>query len=130
MRIISVHEVYPGHFVQFLHIPRTRSTVRRIFGSGAFVEGWAHYTEELMVEQGYGADDLRVGISQVLEALERVGRYIAGIKIHRGDMTLEEAQNFFMQQCYLTQVSARRETLMGTQDPFYLTLHPWETRNY
>lgn len=119
-RIISVHEVYPGHYLQFLHLPRCVSTVRRILSSGAFVEGWAHYTEELMVEQGYYRGDPKMRLVQVAEALERVGRYIVGIRLHAEDMTFDQAQEFFVKECYLAPVHARRETLRGTVDPFYL----------
>ncbi|WP_053958815.1 DUF885 domain-containing protein [Sulfobacillus thermosulfidooxidans] len=124
MQMISIHEVYPGHFVQFLQIPKTSSTVRRVFGSGAFVEGWAHYTEELMIEQGYGDGNIALQISYVLEALERLGRFIVAIRLHRGDFTLDDAQRFFETECFMTAVGAKRETLRGTQDPFYL-IYTW-----
>ncbi|OLZ09536.1 DUF885 domain-containing protein [Sulfobacillus thermosulfidooxidans] len=124
MQMISIHEVYPGHFVQFLQIPKTSSTVRRIFGSGAFIEGWAHYTEELMIEQGYGDGNLALQISYVLEALERLGRFIVAIRLHRGDVTLDDAQKFFETECFMTPMGAKRETLRGTQDPFYL-IYTW-----
>lgn len=121
--VISAHEVFPGHFVQFLHLPRARSTVRKVFGSGAFIEGWAHYTEELMVEEGYGGagpDGLKLQLMQIMEALERVGRLIVGIRLHTEAMTVEEAAAFFVNECYMEPVNARREALRGTMDPFYL----------
>ena len=120
LRIISTHEVYPGHYAQFLWLPKARSTVRKILWSGAFVEGWAHYAEELMLEAGYGDRDPRMRLAQVQEALVRVGRFIVGIRLHVGDMTLEQAEQFFNKECMMTPKSAHREALRGTMDPFYL----------
>ena len=124
LRLIAIHEVYPGHFLQFLHIPTNKSTVRRVFGSAAFMEGWAHYAEEMMIEQGYGVNDPAVGMTQVLEALERVGRFIGGIQLHRGTWSLEETEKFFENACYMTPLGAKRESLRGTEDPFYL-VYTW-----
>jgi uncharacterized protein (DUF885 family) len=119
-RIISAHEVYPGHYLQFLHLPRSQSSVRKLIPSGAFTEGWAHYAEELMLEAGYGHGQPEMWISQTMEALERVGRYIMGIRLHTGDATYDEAVQFFEEQCFMQPVAARREALRGTMDPFYL----------
>jgi uncharacterized protein (DUF885 family) len=120
LRVISAHEVYPGHYAQFLCLPRCKSTVRKMLWSGAFVEGWAHYTEELMIEEGYGDGDPFMRLAQVQEALVRVGRFIVGIRLHVGDMTVEEAEAFFQAACLMSPKSARREALRGTMDPFYL----------
>ncbi len=120
MRLISAHEVYPGHFAQFAVLPTTPSTVRKIFWSGAFVEGWAHYTEQLVVDEGYGDGEPWMRIAQIMEALERVGRYIVGIRLHAGDMTFDQAKEFFITECHLMPVHAQREAIRGTMDPFYL----------
>lgn len=120
IRIISAHEVYPGHYVQYLHLPRCSSTVRRMIPSGAFVEGWAHYTEELMVEQGYGHHDLQMRIAQIMEALQRVGRFIVGIRLHTHDISFDDAERFFEQECFMQALPAQREAIRGTMDPFYL----------
>ncbi|MDA8193159.1 MAG: DUF885 domain-containing protein [Thermaerobacter sp.] len=119
-RIISAHEVYPGHFVQFLHFPRGRSTIRKVLPSNAFIEGWAHYVEEMLVEEGYGDGQPQMRLMQTMEALERVGRFIVAIRLHAGDMTLDAAQAFFETECLMAPVNARREALRGTMDPFYL----------
>lgn len=120
IRIISAHEVYPGHYVQYLHLPRCRSTVRRMIASGAFVEGWAHYTEELLIEQGYHNHDPQMRIAQILDALLRVGRMIVGIRLHTHDISFDEAQHLFEQECFMPPLPAQRETIRGTMDPFYL----------
>ncbi|MCY0881292.1 MAG: DUF885 domain-containing protein [Firmicutes bacterium] len=120
LHIISAHEVYPGHYVQFLHLRSGGSTVRKVFASGAFVEGWAHYTEEMVVDEGLGSGDPAMRLIQVMEALERVGRFIAGIEMHTGRRTFAEAQELFEKECYMAPVHARREALRGTEDPFYL----------
>lgn len=119
-RIISAHEVFPGHFVQFLHFPRSHSTIRKVFWSNAFVEGWAHYIEEVMVEEGYGASEPEMRFMQLMEALERVGRFIVGIRLHTEGMSVDQAQDFFEKECFMESVNARREALRGTMDPFYL----------
>lgn len=123
-RIISAHEVYPGHHVQFLFLPQATSTVRKIIASGAFVEGWAHYCEEMMIDEGYGDGKPEMRIAAVLEALQRVGRLICGIRLHTGDMTLAEAEQFFVRECYMAPANARREAIRGTMDPFYL-VYTW-----
>ncbi|MBE3556984.1 MAG: DUF885 domain-containing protein [Firmicutes bacterium] len=120
MHIISAHEVYPGHYVQFLHLPNTPSKVRKVFSSTAFVEGWAHYTEELMVEAGFGEGDPRMRLVQTMEALERIGRYLVSIQMHTQGMPFEEAVTFFKEECYMEEQAARREALRGTGDPMYL----------
>lgn len=120
LRMISAHEVYPGHAVQFSWLPQGRSTVRKILWSGAFVEGWAHYAEELMVDSGYGQGHPLMQLAEIQEALVRVGRFIVGIRLHTGDMSLDQAKTFFRQQCVMAEPSAHREALRGTMDPFYL----------
>ncbi|MBX5466750.1 MAG: DUF885 domain-containing protein [Firmicutes bacterium] len=121
IRIISAHEVYPGHYVQYLHLPRATSTVRKVFASGAFVEGWAHYCEELLWEAGFRTEDPdRLRLVQVMEALERVGRYLVALGMHCHGMDVEEATAFFQRECFMAPVNARREALRGTVDPLYL----------
>ena len=120
LRIITAHEVYPGHYLQFLHVRRTPSTILKALPSGAFVEGWAHYTEELLLEQGFGGGRPEMLLSQSMEALERVGRFLMGIRLHIGDVSHEEAVRFFESECFMEPVAARREALRGTMDPFYL----------
>ncbi|HEY3282619.1 MAG TPA: DUF885 domain-containing protein, partial [Armatimonadota bacterium] len=120
LRVIGAHEVYPGHYAQLLRIRETPSLIRRIADSGAFVEGWAHYCEEMLMEVGYGADDPSVRLCQLHEALLRACRFIAGISLHCLGMTVEEATAFFQREGYQAAPSAEMEAKRGTTDPHYL----------
>ena len=118
LRNISVHEVYPGHYVHFLHRKRVSSTVLRSYYSYAFTEGWAHYCEEMMVEQGFG--DVRLQLAQLQDALLRNCRYISSIMMHTVGWSWEDATRFFMENAYLDRLPAEREAKRGTWDPGYL----------
>lgn len=118
---ISVHEAYPGHYVHFLHINhRTRGKLRQLIHSYAFVEGWAHYAEEMMMEVGFGGHDPRLRLAQLEEALLRNCRYVCAIKLHTQGMTVDEATKFFMDNAFMEETPARKEALRGTFDPGYL----------
>lgn len=117
---ITAHEVTPGHFAhQRILIERVRSDVRRSLSSYAFVEGWAHYGEELLVEEGFRADDPRYAIGVWLEALLRVTRLACALGIHRGTMSVNEAIRRFEEDAYLKGPAARAEARRGTYDPTY-----------
>ena len=129
--IVSVHEVYPGHYVQFLRLNASpASKVEKIFGSYAFIEGWAHYCEKLMVDEGYGtvanpneADEKRAAkyrLAQADEALLRLCRLCVAIRMHTQKMSVEEATRFFRENCYYEEKPARAEAMRGTFDPGYL----------
>ena len=129
--VVSIHEVYPGHYVQFLRLNASpASKVEKIFGSYAFIEGWAHYCEKLMVDEGYGtmakpseADEKRAAkyrLAQSDEALLRLCRLCVAIKMHTEKMTVEEATKFFQDNCYYEEKPARAEAMRGTFDPGYL----------
>ena len=122
LRIVSIHEVYPGHFVHHLHnrYGRALPLVNRVATSYAFSEGWAHYAEEMMLETGYGEGRLRLRLTQLLEALVRNCRYVCAIAMHTGGMTVAEATRFFVDNAYMGEHPARREALRGTFDPGYL----------
>ncbi len=120
LEIVSIHEAYPGHYVHFLHLHNVKSKVGKCFWSYAFLEGWAHYTEEMMLEAGWGADDARIRLAYIQEALIRVARYLASIELHSGTMTLSEAQQLFEEKALLRPVAARREAERGVFDPGYL----------
>jgi hypothetical protein len=92
---ISVHEVWPGHFLQFLHANRARSKLGRIFTSYAFAEGWAHYSEEMMWEVGLNDGDPATHVGQILNALLRDARYLSAIGLHTGGMTVAESEALF-----------------------------------
>ncbi len=117
---ISVHEAYPGHYVHHLHDKKALSRISLVFGAYSFVEGWAHYTEEMMVEEGFGAGDSRNRISQSIEALVRDCRYICAIRMHARGMTVDEATRFFMENAYMERLPAGKEAMRGTFDPMYL----------
>ena len=122
LRIVSIHEVYPGHFVHHLHsrYGSPLPLVNRVAGSYAFTEGWAHYTEQMMLEAGYGKDDPALQVTQLLEALVRNCRYMCSLGMHTQGMTVDEATHYFMDYAYMEELPARREALRGTFDPGYL----------
>jgi uncharacterized protein (DUF885 family) len=125
----AVHEAYPGHYVQFLWVPRAPSRVRKLLGANSNAEGWAHYCEQMMLDEGYGqpgagaktereAKFLRLG--QLQDALLRDSRFIVGIKMHTADMSLEDAISFFEKEGYQSHETGVVETKRGTSDPTYL----------
>ena len=122
LKIISVHEVYPGHFVHNLHNRHGGGLplINRVATSYAFTEGWAHYTEEMMLETEYGRDDTALWLTQLLEALVRNCRYLCSLGMHTQGMTVDEATQFFQAHAYMEEHPARREALRGTFDPGYL----------
>lgn len=119
---ISIHEVYPGHFLQFQHLRRVESNVRKsiLFAPASFVEGWAHYCEEMMMDAGFGRQDYSVKLGQLAEALIRLARFIVCIRLHAEDMSVEQAVRFFRDEAFMEENSARREAERGTFDPTYL----------
>jgi uncharacterized protein (DUF885 family) len=116
----AVHEVYPGHYVQFLWNARAHSKVRKLLGCSSNAEGWAHYTEQMMLDEGYGNGDLKLRLGQLQDALLRNARFIAGIQMHTGKMTVEEAVEFFVKEGYQVRPVAEKEAKRGTSDPTYL----------
>jgi hypothetical protein len=116
---ITAHEVVPGHFAHGQMLARAAGDVRRSLFSSAFVEGWAHYTEELMVEEGYRADDPRFEIGVWLEALVRVTRFAAALGVHRGTMTVADAARRFEGDALLAPAAALSEAERATYDPTY-----------
>jgi uncharacterized protein (DUF885 family) len=116
----AIHEVFPGHFVQFLWINESSSKIRKLISCGSNAEGWAHYTEQMMLDEGFGNGDPKLRMGQLEDALLRNARFIVGIKMHTGDMTLEQAEKFFVEEGYQTASVAKVETKRGTSDPTYL----------
>ncbi len=118
--IVSAHEVYPGHFTNFAldrHLPLTLS--EKLLTSTSFVEGWAHYGEQLIVDEGWGNGDPRVRLMQLREAIWRNARYVAGVKLHTQGMTVAQATRFFETEAFLDPTNARGEARRGTQDATY-----------
>lgn len=124
--IVSIHEAYPGHYTQFLHLNASdNSKIQKIFGSYAFIEGWAHYTEKMMLDEGFGntEDPIKAAkyrMAQSGDALLRTCRLIVSINTHCHGMNVEEATKFFMNNWYQGDKPSRQEALRGTYDPGYL----------
>lgn len=116
----SVHEVMPGHFLQFLHSNRAPSLLGRVFVGYAFAEGWAHYTEEMMWEAGLGDGAPGVHVGQLSNALLRDCRFLSAIGLHARGMTQEQSLRMFREQCYQDEGNARQQAARGTYDPAYL----------
>ncbi len=117
---ITVHEVWPGHFLQYLHSNRSTSKFGQLFVGYAFSEGWAHYTEELMWEVGLDEGDPKTQVGQLLGALKRNVRYLSAIGLHTEGMTLEESERLFREFAYQDPGNARQQAARGTFDPAYL----------
>ena len=116
----AVHEAYPGHYVQFLWMQNVQSKVRKLLGASSNAEGWAHYSEQMMLDEGYGGGDLKLRLGQLQDALLRNARFIVGIQMHTGKMTMEQGINFFVKEGYASRANGERETKRGTSDPTYL----------
>ena len=119
LRAVSVHEAYPGHYVHYLHTRNADSMMSRVFGAYSFWEGWAHYAEQMMVEQGYVRSP-RDELGQLMEALLRDCRFICAIRMHTQGMTVDEATRFFMENAFMEELPARKEAMRGTFAPMYL----------
>jgi uncharacterized protein (DUF885 family) len=131
--IVSIHEAYPGHYVNFLCLNASQATkVEKVFSGYAFTEGWAHYCEQMMVDEGFAGapnpdgspvDKVRAArfrMAQIDEALLRACRFCVSIKMHCLGMTLDEGTKFFQDNCYYEEKPARQEAMRGTFDPEYL----------
>ena len=126
----AVHEAYPGHYVQFLWVPQAPSRVRKLLGARRNAEGWAHYCEQMMLDEGYGqpgvgAKDEReskfLRLGQLQDALLRNARFIVGIEMHTGKMTFDEAVDFFQKEGYQSQGDRRwSKPSAAPRDPTYL----------
>lgn len=116
----SVHEAYPGHYVQFLWVNANTSKVRKLYSCGSNAEGWAHYCEQMMVDEGLKQGDLKLRLVQLHDALLRCCRYIVGIRMHTDKMTVAEGTDFFVKEGYQERANGEREAKRGTSDPTYL----------
>ena len=125
----TVHEAYPGHYTQFLWVPAAPTKARKLLGANSNAEGWAHYSEQMMLDEGYGVpaggtkespEFLKLRLGQLQDALLRNARYIVGLQMHTGKMTFEEGVAFFEKEGYQSHANALRETRRGTSDPTYL----------
>lgn len=119
---ISMHEVYPGHFLQYQHLRGVESKVRKsiFFAPATFVEGWAHYAEEMMIEAGFGRKDPFIRLGQLQESLIRLVRFVVSIRLHTEDLSVEQGVRLFRERAFLEETNARREAERGAFDPTYL----------
>jgi len=119
---ISIHEVYPGHFLHYQHLRRVESKTRKsiMFSPASFVEGWAHYCEQMMIEAGFGRREYSIQLGQLAESLIRLARFLVCIKLHAEDMSVEQGVRLFREEAFMEEASARREAERGTFDPTYL----------
>jgi uncharacterized protein (DUF885 family) len=118
--LVSAHEVYPGHYVNYTidkHLPL--SLTRKLNWSSSFGEGWAHYSEQMMVDEGWGGGDPKVRLAQLGGALLRECRYIVGVREHTAGMSVEAGTKFFMDNAFMSREAAKKEALRGTQDATY-----------
>jgi len=117
----SIHEAYPGHFVMYLHVKQSAPTkVRKLVGSALTEEGWAHYCEQMLLDEGFNKGDKKLKLVQLHDALLRNCRYIVGLKMHTRGMSLQDGIKFFVDEGYQEKANAEREAKRGTSDPTYL----------
>jgi uncharacterized protein (DUF885 family) len=118
--MINVHEAYPGHYLQFLYAPKFPTKTRKLTFCSSNVEGWAHYTEQMMVDEGFGGGDPKIRLAQLQEALLRDCRYVVGIKLHTQGMTVEEGAKVFEEKGFQEPANAYEEARRGAYNPTYL----------
>jgi len=132
--LVSIHEVYPGHYVQFLHLNASKATkAEKVFGATSFIEGWAHYCEKMIVDEGFGGaapnakpseDEVqrtaKYRMVQAQASMARLCRLCVSIKMHTQGMSVEDATKFFQDNCYYEEKPARAEAMRGTFDIGYL----------
>jgi uncharacterized protein (DUF885 family) len=121
LNIVTVHEVFPGHFIQFLYVKQFPTKTRKLLAAGSNVEGWAHYGEQMMVEQGFGNGDPKTKLAQLEEALLRDCRYVVGIKEHTQGMSVADgAKQYFVDKCFQEPANGYEEARRGAYNPTYL----------
>jgi uncharacterized protein (DUF885 family) len=116
----AIHEAFPGHFIQLLYFRQVPSKARKLIWANSNVEGWAHYTEQMMLDEGYGDGSLELRAGQLMDALLRNCRYIVGLEMHTGKMSFDQGIQFFMKEGHLSHAYAELETKRGTSDPTYM----------
>jgi len=116
---VSVHEVWPGHYLQFLYARNFSSDIRKVFGAASNTEGWAHYCEQMVIDEGFHADDPRYRLAQLQDALLRNARFVTGIRMHTKGMTVPQVEEFFVKEGYQPRPVAKSEAKRGTSDATY-----------
>lgn len=117
---ISVHEVWPGHFLQFLHAKHSPRMFGRLFVGYAFAEGWAHYAEEMMWDAGLSEGDLKVRVGQLMNALLRNVRFVSAIGLHTQGMSVAQSEKLFLEKAFQDAGNSKQQAARGTFDPGYL----------
>lgn len=117
---VTVHETFPGHFVQLAYMRQVENPLRRVFAPRTLVEGWAHYTEQMVLDETFGDGDPVLRLGQLRRALQRHARWHAGLQMHAFGATIEDVVPQFMEIAYFDEFPARREVIRGTYDPTYL----------
>jgi uncharacterized protein (DUF885 family) len=120
LSIVTVHEAYPGHYIQFLNAKQFPTKTRKLVACGTNAEGWAHYSEQMMLEEGLGNGDPRLRLAQLEEALLRDARYVVGIKLHTAGWTVERGAKFFEEKAFQEPANAYEEARRGAYNPTYL----------
>jgi uncharacterized protein (DUF885 family) len=120
MDMITIHEAYPGHYLQFLYVKQFPTRTRKLVYCSSNVEGWAHYAEQMMIEEGFGGGDPKIRLAQLSEALVRDARYVAGIRLHTEGWTVQDAAQLFEEKAFMQRANALEEARRGTYNPTYL----------
>jgi uncharacterized protein (DUF885 family) len=120
MDIITVHEVFPGHFTQFIFANQFPTQTRKLYSCSSNAEGWAHYAEQMMIEEGFGGGDPKLKLAQLSEALLRDARYVVGIKLHTQGMTVADGAKVFVEKGFQEPANAFEESRRGAYNPTYL----------
>jgi len=120
MNVITIHEAYPGHYIQFLNAKQFPTKTRKLVACGTNAEGWAHYAEQMMVDEGFENGDPRIRLAQLHEALLRDARYVVGIKLHTAGWTVEQGAKFFEEKAFQEPANAYEEARRGAYNPTYL----------
>jgi uncharacterized protein (DUF885 family) len=120
MQLVTIHEAFPGHYIQFLYAKQYPTKTRKLATCGTNVEGWAHYTEQMMVDEGYGGRDPKIRLAQLEEALLRDCRYVVGIKLHTQGMTVQQGAQVFVEKGFQEPANAYEEARRGAYNPTYL----------
>jgi uncharacterized protein (DUF885 family) len=120
LEVLTIHEAYPGHYLQFQYAKQFPTKVRKLYACGSNAEGWAHYSEQMILDEGFADGDPKIRLAQLHDALLRDCRYIVGIKLHTAGWTVEQGKQFFMKEGYQEAEGAFQESRRGTYNPTYL----------
>jgi uncharacterized protein (DUF885 family) len=120
MQLITVHEVFPGHYLQFIYAKQFPTKTRKLIAAASNAEGWAHYAEQMMVDEGLGGGDPKIRLAQLEEALLRDCRWVVGMKEHTQGMTVEQGAKLFVDKCFQEPANGYEEARRGAYNPTYL----------